>query len=77
MTPVPSAAPRPWPTPEWLAVGDDIPSPPPDVVPLPPSPHPVPPPPKMPPEIIEPPLLPGEDAPVREPIRGVQGLRGS
>jgi hypothetical protein len=44
----------------------DIPQPPPDVVPLPPSPHPTPPPPKVPPEIIEPPL-PGQ-APVRDPI---------
>lgn len=44
----------------------DIPQPPPDTVPMPPSPHPVPPPIDVPPEINDP-ALPGTDVPVREP----------
>jgi hypothetical protein len=57
-----------------LIRGADIPQPAPDVVPLPPTPHPVQTPdtppeiePGHPPEVIEP-SLPGEHAPVRDPI---------
>ena len=53
-----------------LAAGVEVPQPAPDVVPLPPSPHPIPPsesPVPTPPEINEP-TMPGEHAPVRDPI---------
>ncbi len=46
--------------------GVDIPQPPPDIVPLPPSPHPGPPATDIPPEIKEPPGT-GDMPPVREP----------
>ena len=46
--------------------GMDVPQPPPDVIPLPPSPHPAPPPPDVPPEITDP-VPPGGHEPVRDP----------
>jgi splicing factor 3A subunit 2 len=55
-----------------LAASVDVPPPSPDVVPLPPSPHPVPPPEPVPPEIIEPPM-PGQNAPIRDPIAPTGG----
>jgi hypothetical protein len=50
----------------------------PDVVQLPPSPHPVPPPVPVPPEIIEPPM-PGQNAPICDPIvpTGTEDTQGA
>ena len=47
--------------------GVDVPQPPPDIIPLPPSPHPTPPAPDVPPEIQEPPDVGDRQPPVREP----------
>lgn len=69
-SPHPVAQRRPAALPAFAA-GVDIPQPPPDVVPLPPSPHPTPPPqdipPDMPPGISEPPP-PGGNPPVGDPV---------
>jgi hypothetical protein len=49
--------------------GVDVPQPPPDTIPLPPSPQPLPPSEPIPPEIIEPPLPGGPPQPIVEPIQ--------